>query len=84
MMFFLSLKVVLFLANSADPDKMQHYAAFYLGLHCLPEYLLRVFSIQRVKKGNNLKTHSNCKISVAILALRKKMGLHILKWICKQ
>ena len=25
------------LANSADTDKMQLYAAFHLGLHCLPE-----------------------------------------------
>ena len=33
---FLSLKVVLVLANGADPDEMQHYAAFHLGLHCLP------------------------------------------------
>ena len=33
---FLSLKVVLILANSADPDEMQHYAAFHLGPHCLP------------------------------------------------
>ena len=23
------------LANSEDPDKMQHNAAFYQGLHCL-------------------------------------------------
>ena len=23
------------LANSKDPDEMQHYAAFHLGLHCL-------------------------------------------------
>ena len=29
--------VVLILANSADPDEMQHYAAFHLGLHGLPE-----------------------------------------------
>ena len=28
----------LFLANSADPDEMQHYAAFHLGLHCLPNF----------------------------------------------
>ena len=21
--------------NSVDPDEMQHYAAFHLGLHCL-------------------------------------------------
>ena len=32
---FLSLKIVLILANSADPDEMQYYAAFHLGLHCL-------------------------------------------------
>ena len=30
-------------ANSADPDEMQHYAAFHLGLHCLPKYLCRGF-----------------------------------------
>ena len=41
--FFLSLRVVLILANSADPDKMQHYAAFHLALHCLPKYLFRGF-----------------------------------------
>ena len=27
-------------ANSEDPDEMQHFAAFHLGLHCLPKYLL--------------------------------------------
>ena len=26
------------LANSVDPNKTQHYAAFHLGLHCLPKY----------------------------------------------
>ena len=26
------------LANSADPDEMLQYAAFHLGLHCLPKY----------------------------------------------
>ena len=26
--------IVLILANSADPDEMQHDAAFHLGLHC--------------------------------------------------
>ena len=40
---FLSLKVVLILANSADPDEMQHYATFHLGLHCLPKYSFRGF-----------------------------------------
>ena len=35
--------VVLILANSADPDEMQHDVAFHLGLHCLPKYLFRGF-----------------------------------------
>ena len=35
---FLSLMIVFILANSADPDEMPHYAAFHLGLHCLPKY----------------------------------------------
>ena len=39
---FLSLKIVLILANSVDPDEMQHYAGFHLGLHCLPKYSFRV------------------------------------------
>ena len=37
------MNVVLILANSADPDEMQHYAAFHRGLHCLPKHLLRGF-----------------------------------------
>ena len=31
------------LANSEDPDEMQHNAAFHLGLHCLPKYSFRGF-----------------------------------------
>ena len=23
-----------YIANSADPDEMQHHSAFHLGLHC--------------------------------------------------
>ena len=33
------------LANSEDPDKMQHNAAFYEDLHCL----LRLNNLQRKK-----------------------------------
>ena len=40
---FLSLKFVVILANSADPDEMQHYAAFHLGIHCLAKYPFRDF-----------------------------------------
>ena len=47
---FLSLKVVIILENSADPDEMQLYVSFYLGLHCLSKYPFRGFPpIQRVK-----------------------------------
>ena len=31
---FMTLKIILILANREDRDEMQHYAAFHLGLHC--------------------------------------------------
>ena len=34
---FPSLKVVLILANSTDPDELQQFAAFHLGLHCFDQ-----------------------------------------------
>ena len=40
---FQSLKVVLIIENSEDPNEMQHNAAFHLDLHCLPKYLFRGF-----------------------------------------
>ena len=33
-----SLNIEFIITNSADPDEMQHYATFHLGLHCLPNY----------------------------------------------
>ena len=33
--FCLKMHVVFTFTNSVDPDEMQHYAAFHLGLHCL-------------------------------------------------
>ena len=29
------------LPNSVDPDEMQHYVEFHLGLNCLLKYLFR-------------------------------------------
>ena len=46
---FLSLKVDFVLANSVDHDKMPHYAAFHLGLHCWPKTHLGVSGPQRVE-----------------------------------
>ena len=37
--------------NSADPDEMPPYAAFHLGLHCLPKYL---FTGIQTEKGKEL------------------------------
>ena len=31
------------LTSSAEPDERLHYAAFHLGLHCLPKYPFRGF-----------------------------------------
>ena len=63
---FLSLYVVLILANSADPNELQHNAAFHLGRHCLPKYLFRGFSIQRVRGGQ--ATHRTCTYHVIFKA----------------
>ena len=40
---FFCLKIFFSFTNSVDPDEMQHYAAFHLGLYCLQKYLLRGF-----------------------------------------
>ena len=47
MMLFVP-KDVLTSAKSKAPDKMQHYTAFYLGLHCCASIRLGVSSTQRV------------------------------------
>ena len=36
-------KIVLTSAKCVDPDEMQHYAAFHLGLHFLQKYMFRGF-----------------------------------------
>ena len=40
---FFYLQIFFTFTNSVDPDEMQHYAAFHLGLHCLQKYLFGVF-----------------------------------------
>ena len=46
------IKIVFVIANSIDPDEMSHYAAFYLGLRCLPKNAFRS-SQERVKVGTH-------------------------------
>ena len=49
--------VVLILANSADPDEMQHYAAFHLGLHCLPKYPFMGFPVYKELEQLNFSAY---------------------------
>ena len=35
----LIMRYLFILANSAEHDEMSPYAAFHLGLHCLPKYI---------------------------------------------
>ena len=35
---FLSVKIILVLANGVDTDEMSHYAAFCQDQHCLPVF----------------------------------------------
>ena len=51
---FLSLKIIFVLTNSVDPDEMWHYAAFHLGLQCLPKYLFSGFPPSKGKYGINV------------------------------
>ena len=45
---FLSLKIVFISAHRAEPDEMPPYAAFHLGLHCLPKYLFTRIRISKL------------------------------------
>ena len=41
--YCLNMKIVSTFTNSVDFDEKMHYAAFHLGLHCLPKYSFRGF-----------------------------------------
>ena len=50
-MYFLSLKIVFIIANSADPGKISHYVPFHQGLYCLLKYLL----LKKIMVYNHMK-----------------------------
>ena len=62
MMFFLSLKIVFILGNSADPDEM---LPFHLGLPCLPKHLFTSAYIPIEKGSFNTQTISLLQDEVA-------------------
>ena len=55
------------LANSEDPDEMQHIAAFHQGLHCM----------LRLKQPSGTEIHNNLETSTCN-PLKYKMGNPIL------
>ena len=67
---FFYLKIFFYLSNSVDPGKMQHFASFYLGLHCLQKYSFSGFpnAKQGLKQDNVsiemtnivMDVHGNC------------------------
>ena len=50
---FLLLKIAFILSNSADHNKIPHYAAFHLGVHCVPKY---IFTGIQNEKGDKIQT----------------------------
>ena len=58
----LSLKAVQIVANSANADEMQHYAAFHLGIHYLQKYPFRGFRYTAECQWN-IKVHIHIKLS---------------------
>ena len=65
MIYFLSLKFVLILANSADPYEMQHYATFHLGLHFLQKHSfkgLQNLGLKCTIPGLQINTNMGLKI----------------------
>ena len=63
----LSQKIVFILATSADPDEMQHYAAFHLGLHYLPKYPFGGFQYRKGQCMRKLNMYLIHMINMYIL-----------------
>ena len=66
---YLSLNDALILANIADPYEKQHYAAFHLDLHCLPENLFTQHTTDSKYRGL-LKAKAHLKPLVISFAER--------------
>ena len=59
-------KIFFTLANSVGPDEIQHYAAFHLGLHCLPKYSFRGFSNTKGLNCITLCVPYKCPLSIQV------------------
>ena len=59
------MKTFYIVTSSVDPDEMQHFGAFHLGLHCLQKYLLWGF---RYSKGWHFQCHWWLKSSAIVIS----------------
>ena len=62
---FYCLKIYFTFTNSVEPDEMQHYAAFHLGLHCLQKYRYSFRGLGKGLEENKIFrfwSHSTCYI----------------------
>ena len=66
---FLYLKFALIIANSVDPDEMQHFATFHLGLHCFPKYPFISFQYTNLWASSESHLYSGRIIIVFCVAL---------------
>ena len=62
------MKIVITYAKSADPYEMLHFAAFHLGLHCLPKYLFMSLSIKRGKLTCGLLPFLVISVNVTVVS----------------
>ena len=63
--YFVSMKIVFNIANSAGPNEMLHHAASHQGLHCLSIYLF--MNLYSRKCLNHPPTLSAVSILVPLL-----------------
>ena len=72
--YILLVEDLFIFTNSVDPDKMQHYAVFYLGLHCI---LVKGFPrTQRVKLSTVQIQHVKLHVCTSSrMTVKKILGL---------
>ena len=72
---FFCLKIFFTFSNSVEPDEMQHYAAFYLGLHSLQKCSFRGFLNTKGRLSSALQQKSREKEGIKFGKRSKKVGI---------
>ena len=78
---FCCLKIFFTFTNGVDPDEMQHYAAFHLGLHfCKSTPLQRVYSLH----DENFFMIFYCHLASADFFKKNQEHYQRVKWIASR